>query len=287
VYGKGAQQRLGTASVLIVGLTGEGAEAAKNIVLAGVKRVGLLDPRPALAIDLASNCFLTEDDVRERRSRANAVSARLQELNDACDVHVVDAPAGASDVGAAAGASGLGLDVDASALDDRTVILACGLDGTAVRALGSACRDRGIPLVACGAPGLIAWCFVDGGGAVHVDDMDGEDPKQGLVVGVTRREHEDSASTLVLELDPDVRHGLETGHSLTLSGMEGPAVDALNMPSETGTEVAASYELEVVDVPTPHSVDVGADALVRWEVAEAAAGVPSGKGSGYVRGGYF
>lgn len=194
---------------------------------------------------------------------------------------------------APAGVAGIGLDVPESALEGRQVVVACGMDGAALAALGAACRARGVALVACGAPGLLSWCFVDGGEEVPVEDADGEDPKSGLVVGVRRGEAasdgkgegtgkgegKSEGAGLVLELDPDVRHGLEKGDALTLSGLEGPAVAALNGGADTGPV------LEVRAVPSPHAVDVGPEALARWAEAEAAAGCSAG--AGYTRGGYF
>lgn len=43
VYGHEAQQKLQATNVLLIGLKGLGVEVAKNIILAGVKSVHLLD----------------------------------------------------------------------------------------------------------------------------------------------------------------------------------------------------------------------------------------------------
>jgi ubiquitin-activating enzyme E1 len=54
VFGHEAQKRLSESNVLIVGLRGLGVEIAKNIILAGVKSVGLLDNAPVQISDLGA-----------------------------------------------------------------------------------------------------------------------------------------------------------------------------------------------------------------------------------------
>jgi ubiquitin-activating enzyme E1 len=63
-----------------------GVEIAKNIILMGVKTVTIYDPEPVALRDLSSNFFLTEHDVN--KPRAQAVRAKLQELNDRCNLTV-------------------------------------------------------------------------------------------------------------------------------------------------------------------------------------------------------
>lgn len=65
-----------------------GVEIAKNIVLMGVKSLTLHDTDAVQLRDLSSNFFLSESDVG--KPRASAVRAKLQELNDRCDVQVHD-----------------------------------------------------------------------------------------------------------------------------------------------------------------------------------------------------
>ena len=49
-----AQRRMATSNVLIVGANGLGAEIAKNVILAGVKSVTMLDDGPAQWSDLSA-----------------------------------------------------------------------------------------------------------------------------------------------------------------------------------------------------------------------------------------
>lgn len=62
--------------------------AAKNVILAGVKKVALYDPTPVVQRDLGAQFYLAEADVG--RPTAEACRARLQELNTSVKVVVQD-----------------------------------------------------------------------------------------------------------------------------------------------------------------------------------------------------
>eukprot|EP01084_Bolivina_argentea_P217747 369647_1 len=63
VMGHEAQRRMACSDVLVIGFSGLGVEVSKNLVLAGVKSLTLLDPTPATWGDLASNFFIGEDGI--------------------------------------------------------------------------------------------------------------------------------------------------------------------------------------------------------------------------------
>jgi molybdopterin/thiamine biosynthesis adenylyltransferase len=84
------QEKLQSNSVLVVGMKGLGLEIAKNIVLMGVKHLTIADGAPVQLRDLSSNFFLSEADVG--KPRAQAVRAKLQELNDRCELKLHEGP---------------------------------------------------------------------------------------------------------------------------------------------------------------------------------------------------
>ena len=117
VYGRESMRRMAASSILIVGLNGLGVEvgvfldllraamsppcdiftrhptphaliadirAAKNIILAGVKRVVLHDSEDVRISDLGANFNLSETDVG--RNRVDACLEKLRELNTAVAV---------------------------------------------------------------------------------------------------------------------------------------------------------------------------------------------------------
>jgi molybdopterin/thiamine biosynthesis adenylyltransferase len=51
------------ANVLLIGFDGTGAEIAKNLVLAGIGSLHILDTKKVEMSDLSSNFFLTEQDI--------------------------------------------------------------------------------------------------------------------------------------------------------------------------------------------------------------------------------
>lgn len=55
--------RLRSAKVLLIGLGGFGAEIAKNVILAGVKTITLLDHRNVTIEDTCSQFFIPNDQI--------------------------------------------------------------------------------------------------------------------------------------------------------------------------------------------------------------------------------
>ena len=80
LWGVEAQKRLRSARVLVSGVCGLGAEVIKNIVLAGVKSVTILDHEPYDPVSVAGAGFLLyHGDSGE--NRATVAVTRCQELN--------------------------------------------------------------------------------------------------------------------------------------------------------------------------------------------------------------
>ncbi|SCV74739.1 BQ2448_7768 [Microbotryum intermedium] len=79
LWGVEAQNRMRQAKVLILNFRSLAAEIAKNIVLAGVGQVTLLDDQDVQEEDLGANFFLREHEVGQKRVQAGA--PRLRALN--------------------------------------------------------------------------------------------------------------------------------------------------------------------------------------------------------------
>ncbi|KAE8750393.1 hypothetical protein FOCC_FOCC002951 [Frankliniella occidentalis] len=84
LWGLDSQKRLRSSRVLIIGLKGLGAEVAKNITLAGVKSVTLLDDGAASQDDICSQFLVPRDQIG--KNRAEASLARTQNLNPMVNV---------------------------------------------------------------------------------------------------------------------------------------------------------------------------------------------------------
>jgi ubiquitin-like 1-activating enzyme E1 A len=93
LWGLEAQKRLRTSSVLVVGAKGLGAELCKNIVLAGVKSLTLLDHALVSPSDLGNRFLVSKDG----ESRAKQAVVQLQALNPNVDVLADTEPVGEKD----------------------------------------------------------------------------------------------------------------------------------------------------------------------------------------------
>ncbi|CEP06929.1 hypothetical protein [Parasitella parasitica] len=76
LWGLDAQQRIGKASILIAGMRALSNEICKNIALAGVASITLLDHQTVTEFDLGAQFFLTEDNIGQNRAEAAAASIR-------------------------------------------------------------------------------------------------------------------------------------------------------------------------------------------------------------------
>ncbi|GBG26662.1 Ubiquitin-activating enzyme, putative [Hondaea fermentalgiana] len=213
VLGREAQERLQSCRVALAGeMNGLAVEIAKNVMLAGVNALTLVDEGAACqAGDLAANFFVSEEDVRTKRGRVEAVVEQLRELNalvsletmPVADFTLDDAGMGRFDV----------------------VIL---VNGTRARAeaYSSFCHThdpKAIAFIAAGSYGVYGYTFSDFGPEFTVVDPDGELNRQGIVLEV--KASEDGKDLIVLTAD-DRHHGLEDGDFVRFRGVGG--LEALN-----------------------------------------------------------
>ncbi|KAM4697121.1 SUMO-activating enzyme subunit 1 [Rhinophrynus dorsalis] len=86
LWGLEAQRRLRTSRVLLVGMRGLGAEVAKNLILAGVKGLTMLDHQEVSEEDSRAQFLIPSGS--QGRNRAEASLERAQNLNPMVDVKV-------------------------------------------------------------------------------------------------------------------------------------------------------------------------------------------------------
>nr|CAD7458722.1 unnamed protein product [Timema tahoe] len=79
LWGLESQKRIRATDVLVVGIGGFGAEVCKNIILAGVHSVTMLDHKLVTELDRCSQFLAPTDNVG--KNRAEASLSRAQELN--------------------------------------------------------------------------------------------------------------------------------------------------------------------------------------------------------------
>ena len=90
VMGHEAQRRMMASHGVLIGVSGLGAEVAKNCILAGISSITLVDPCAPTAYDLGGNFYLTESDVGDTKGRAELSREKLGELNQYVNVTVAE-----------------------------------------------------------------------------------------------------------------------------------------------------------------------------------------------------
>ena len=79
VYGNNAMNKISQLQILIYGVRGLGLEISKNIILAGPKKVTILDNNKIVFKDLGTNFYLKDNDIGKRRDETSL--SKLKELN--------------------------------------------------------------------------------------------------------------------------------------------------------------------------------------------------------------
>jgi ubiquitin-like 1-activating enzyme E1 A len=90
LWGIKAQEQLRAANVLLIGMKALGNEIAKNLVLAGIGSLTILDHEPVIEDDLCSQFFITEEDLG--KNRAEAALPHVQKLNPRVQLYIDTAP---------------------------------------------------------------------------------------------------------------------------------------------------------------------------------------------------
>ena len=168
VMGHEGQRQMAASNVLICGLDGVGVEIAKNVILAGVKSVTLLDDTPASWMDMGAQFYVREADLGQ--PRAAVPQPRLPSSTRTCPSTCAAASAPRELVSA----GGL------------ACVVLCGAPLATQLEVDAACRAAGSRLVVADACGLFAPLFVDFGDAFVVHDTDGEQPVSCVVASITQ-----------------------------------------------------------------------------------------------------
>jgi ubiquitin-activating enzyme E1 len=230
VLGKSAMLRMGKADVLITGLSGLGAEIAKNVILAGVRSVTLHDERCASLEDLSSQFCFTPDSVGKPRAATSL--EHLRELNPYVDVRLLNGS----------------LPLEAVGSGQYSVV--CCVDETLAHQLqlNEACRASGCKFVAASSRGAFASAFCDFGDSFVVDDATGAEP---LLALVSRVESSEEGRVETVEGE---RHEFQPGDFVKLDDVE------LTDSSSSSSSSADFYRdrvFEVLRVAGPTTLYIG------------------------------
>ncbi|KAH9890067.1 hypothetical protein C8Q73DRAFT_652933 [Cubamyces lactineus] len=147
LWGLEAQQRMRNATILVVRLKGVATEAIKNIVLAGIGKLIVVDPDVVSEEDLGAGFFFRDEEVGQKR--VDAAKAKIESLNPLVAVETIS--------------DGSVLEGDALVQLLGGVDMVCVTDSdrsTLIR-LNDACRQLNKPFYAGGTYGLLGYIFCD------------------------------------------------------------------------------------------------------------------------------
>lgn len=207
VMGHEAQRRMMASNALLFGLSGLGAEVAKNCILAGLSSMTLCDPNEPTSFDLGGNFYLQAQHLGSGKSRAELSRDKLSELNQYVSVNTASVPSLTTQH----------QDEILSLIDNvSVVIVTIPLAPSLVIAMNKKCREVGASFIYSVTTGVFAKVFCDFGSAFVVSDKDGEQPHSSQVEMIIP---DNPAAVKVLE--DQGRHGLETGDYVTFSRVKG------------------------------------------------------------------
>lgn len=144
LWGLESQKRLRASKVLIIGMTGLGAETAKNIILSGVKSVCLLDNEKLKEVDLYSQFLAPPDKIGENRAEVSLQRARA--LNPMVDITSETTPVD---------------DLPDEYFANFDIVCATGLKQEQLERINNVCRDNNKKFLCGDVWGLFGYMFAD------------------------------------------------------------------------------------------------------------------------------
>ena len=200
VLGHAAQRSLAASAVLLIGLSGLGAEIGKNAVLAGIGTLDLHDDTVTTHADLSSSFLLDKADLSFARSFHAA--DRLAPLNPHVRIRTVGGLFTAKD------------------LASYTAVVAVDRPLPELLELNAAARAAGCRFISASSRGPCGGIFCDFGESFRVADADGEEARQALI------EHIEVGEETEVFCVPEQPHQLQDGDRVRLAEVNGmPALE--------------------------------------------------------------
>ncbi|KAL5611897.1 hypothetical protein BROUX41_000534 [Berkeleyomyces rouxiae] len=146
LWGMNAQKRIQSSKVLLITMRALGNEIAKNLVLAGIGSLTILDDAPVTEADLGAQFFLQEEDMPLGLNRAHTALPQVQRLNPR--VKVTADPEGV-------------MTKDNHYFSNFDIIIATDLPPIALNFINTAARVHGKAFYAAGMHGMYGYIFSD------------------------------------------------------------------------------------------------------------------------------
>ncbi|KAK3728135.1 hypothetical protein QZH41_019450 [Actinostola sp. cb2023] len=152
LWGLDAQKRLRASSILVIGMTGVGAEICKNLILSGVRSLAMLDPSLVTEEDFVSQFLIAREDLGKNRAKASL--QRAKELNP-----MVQVTADSTDVESK----------PPTFFNDFDVVIATGCSSDTITKLNNICTTSSIKFYAADVFGFYGYMFADLGRHRYVE----------------------------------------------------------------------------------------------------------------------
>lgn len=228
VMGHEAQRRMMASRALLIGLSGLGAEVAKNCILAGLSALTLCDCEPVNSFDLGGSFYLSEDQIGQP-NRAALVKDKLAELNPYVHVEVAD-------VKDHTAFSILPL------LSGMTcVVITIPLPKALLIEINLKCRELNCSFIYTLTTGVFGQVFCDFGENFVVSDKDGNPPMTSQIESILP-----GNPAVVKVLEDHGRHGLETGDFVQFARLKN--VEGLEENKQYEINSTGPYTFELVGV---------------------------------------
>lgn len=147
LWGIEAQQRMRNATILVVRLRGVATEAVKNMVLAGIGRLILVDGEEVTEDDLGTGFFFRDEDVG--KNKLDAAKVRIESLNPLVAVESIPT------------FSALENDGISALVEAVDLVCVTDTDRDTLIRLNESCRLHKKPFYAGGTYGLLGYIFCD------------------------------------------------------------------------------------------------------------------------------
>ena len=191
--GHEAQRRMMASRALLIGLSGLGAEVAKNCILAGISAFTLCDCEPVNSYDLGGSFYLSEDQIG-LPNRAALVKDALTELNPYVHVEVADFT-GHTAISILPLLSGM-----------TCVVITIPLPKPLLIEINNKCRELNCSFIYSLTAGVFGQVFCDFGENFVVSDKDGNPPMTSQIESILP-----GNPAVVKVLEAHGHHGLEDG----------------------------------------------------------------------------
>ena len=226
VLGHEAMQNMSKSNILISGMNGLGVEIAKNIILSGVKSVTLHDISDINIENMSSHYYLTKTDLG--MNKAVSVRNKLAELNMYVDVRTTSFNP-----------------LNEMAMEDYDLVILVDYNTDDQIKLNKLCRKNSVKFISARTAGLFGQVFTDFGENFVVNDIDGEQPLQSIVINI-----DSEGNVLVSDSTP---HGLTNSDKIEFVEVEG--MDINNKPFSI--KVKSPISFQILDYSTDQNYITG------------------------------